>query len=93
MQVQSSRSTTHSKTNERHTTEIPKGGLAEHQKSSEAALTGRDETQGVDDSKSMRVERDQQAYALQQGAVMPQGIGARDRALANGESTPYRGTP
>ena len=62
-------------------------------KTSEVALTGRDETQEVGDLKSMRVEWDQQAYALQQGAVMPQGIGARARVLANGESTPYRGTP
>ena len=93
MQVQSSRSTTHSKTNERHTTEIPKGGLAEHQKSSEAALTGRDETEGVGDLKSTRVEWEQQAYALEQGAVIPQGIGARARVLSNGEITPYRGAP
>ena len=40
-------------------------------KTSEAALTSRDETKGVGDSKSTRVERDQQAYALEQGAVMP----------------------
>ena len=62
-------------------------------KRSEAALTGRDETEGVDDLKPMRAEWDQQAYALEQGAVIPQGIGARARVLANDESTSYRGTP
>ena len=60
---------------------------------SEAALTGRDETKGVGDHKSMRVEWEQQAYALEQGAVIPQGIGARARVLTNDELTSYRGTP
>ena len=85
--------TTHATTSYGHTIEIPKGGLEKHQKSPEAALAGRDETIGVCDLKSMRVESDQQAYALEQGAVIPQGIGARARVLSNGELTPYRGNP